>query len=213
MSDEEQEQLRLRVRVAKAKAAAGGGRVGQLADIIRANKKPAADALTSSNFDNLTDGAGMVRSALSGVTSGVAPHILAGMEGVRGALTPGESYAGEHDKALPAYQEQYGKAVENHPLANIAGAVAQPNPLAKLKAASTLGKVGLAAARVGYSGANGKLAQYMGQTGPEAQDSGAIDGAKLPMAIQVGAEMASPALGKFIANNKRNTFRNTGFKF
>ncbi len=137
------------------------------------------------------------RAKLMGVTSNVAPRVLAGMEGVRGALTPGETFGGEYDKALPEYQGQYTGAATKYPGDVVVGALVQPNPLGKLKAVSTAGKVALAAGRVGYAGGNNALAGYMGAdiNNPEAQKDAAETGGLAGAGIQTLAEAASPALG------------------
>ncbi len=96
----------------------------------------------------------------------------------------------------PEVRQKYMQDVKDQPGSNIAGAMLQPNPFGKASAATKLGKLGLATAKVGYAGAGGKLAQYLGQTEPTAQDSGLLDGAKLPMAIQAGSEAASPLFGR-----------------
>jgi len=103
----------------------------------------------------------------------------------------------------PEVRAKYMKDVEEQPGSNILGSMLQPTPFGKVKAAGALGKAGLVAAKVGTAGASGRLSQYLGET-PEAQDSGELlAGAKLPMAIQAGAEAVSPVLGR-VAGGLRN---------
>lgn len=133
------------------------------------------------------------RSALEGVTSNVAPRILAGMEGVKGALTPGETFSGNYDKAFPEYQQQYTQATKDSPLSNIAGAVAQPG----------FKKLGIAG-RLLYGGAQSALSNYFGAEDPSApgvlENSGeaGLEG----MGLQLGLEALPPVAGK-IANGLR----------
>ena len=132
------------------------------------------------------------RAALMGVTSSAAPRVLAGMEGIKGALTPGESFSGNYDKALPDYQRQYMKAADENPVDNIGGAMLQPNPLAKVKAATTVGKVALAGGRVAQSSTLGGLNEYFrGGSRGDVTDSALKSGG-----IQAGLEALSPIAGK-----------------
>ncbi len=166
-------------------------RLSQLATAIKGIPRlDATDMLPLGRVASWATHPDRARASLMGVTSNAAPRILAGMEGVRGALTPGETFSGEYDKALPDYQKQYMKASQENPADNILGAVAQPNPLAKLKAASTAGKAGLAAARVGYSAANGGLSDWLGG-GEHPGEAAAKTGA-----ISAGLEAGAPLAGK-----------------
>lgn len=131
------------------------------------------------------------RSSLAGYTANAAPYILAGMEGVKGALTPGETFSGNYDKALPDYKKQYRKAVAENPLDNLGGAVLQPNPVGKTAAgAGIIQKVGMAGARVAQSAGLGGLSAYLGGE----QDPG--NAAIKTGGIQAGSEAVSPVLGK-----------------
>ncbi len=93
----------------------------------------------------------------------------------------------------PEVHAKYMKDVREQPGSNIAGSMLQPNPLGKVSAATKLGKVGLAAGRIAYAGANGEMARYLGEE-PGAKDSGGLSGALGPMAVQTGVEVASPLL-------------------
>ena len=151
-----------------------------------------------------------IRAGLMGVTSNAAPHILAAVDaaGDLPVFSSDEEIDAARSKKLPGYQQQYGNAATENPGFYVGGAIAQPSPFGKAKAASTIGKVGLAVARTGYAGANGALADYLGRTGPEAQDTGVLpEGAALPMAMQAGAEALSPVAGK-LAGKLRNTAGN-----
>lgn len=132
------------------------------------------------------------RSALMGITSNAAPRALAGLEGIKGALTPGETFSGAYDKALPEYQQQYLKAARENPADNLGGAMLQPNPLSKVKAATTIGKIGLAGARTAQSATLGGLSEYLA-----GGDRGAVtDSAIKSGAVQSGLEALSPVAGK-----------------
>lgn len=153
----------------------------QLLDWLRSKKVTAEEAPN------------MVRSALQGVTSNLAPRILSAEEGLAasgiGPTSDPSKFKAAYDAALPGYQKQYTQAAADHPVANIAGAVLQPNPASKLGAL----------ARVGYAGANGYVANRAAaplDQAPEAQDSEAKSGALKSMAIQGGLEVASPALAR-----------------
>jgi len=151
----------------------------QLADYIRKTRKTLPNK---------------ARSALMGLTNNTGDRVESFIDA---ASQNPDKQAGFVFDNSDAIRSKYMRDVADHPGANVVGAFLQPNPLSKAKAASTVGKLGMGAARVGYAGGSGALSEYMGQSGPRAQDSGILDGAALPMAMQAGAEAASPVLGKF----------------
>lgn len=140
-------------------------------------------------LQNLTDLPGMARSAAMGFALNMADAPESLYRTVKGdADAGGQVWHTEH----PEVKEKYMQSVDEHPVANIAGAAAQPTPFGKAKAATTAGKLGLAAGRVGYAGALGKL--YGANSGrSDASDMGAAAG---PMAVQAGLEVASPLMSK-----------------
>ncbi len=152
--------------------------------------------------------AGMIRrqreqlpSKLRSAAMGLYSNAASIPEEVLATITEPGQNEGWHTEH-PEIREKYMRDVEAQPGSNIVGAMLQPSPIGKLSGASKIAKVGAAGARVGQAGANASLADYLGQTGPKAQDSG--DAATLPMVVQAGAEVLSPVAGK-VAGKLRRT--------
>lgn len=169
-----------------------------LVDAIKAKRAklpplPEGAGISPEDQRALMDLPGHARSALMGLTSNAGDRIESFVDAA--TQNPNEQQGWVFDNS-DAIHGKYMKSVADHPVSNVVGSIAQPSPLGKASAASKLGKVGLAAARVGQAGANSALSDYLGNSEPEALGASYVDRANVPMAIQAGAEVVSPVLGK-----------------
>jgi len=159
-------------------------RMDKIVDYLRQTPRRVAGSMTSTD---------LVPAMSMGATYNAMPRLSAAVETlpaiVRNAIgASSESIPGAYNDALRRLQPLYAGAAEREPVANLIGAVATPNPLAKAGVAARIGGAGLAGGLASYFSAPVDDANAQRVDG----EYGALAGA----GAQAAMEGVSPLLGR-----------------